>query len=65
MLAGQTLDVTMAGSEPDMDLVRDIHQGKTAALLTAPVTAGLILAGASSAQIEAGRRYGYHLGMAF
>ncbi|NLD82665.1 MAG: polyprenyl synthetase family protein [Clostridiales bacterium] len=65
MLAGQTLDVTMAGSEPDMDLVRDIHQGKTAAMLTAPVTAGLILAGAHDAQIEAGRRFGYHLGMAF
>ncbi|MBR1584356.1 MAG: polyprenyl synthetase family protein [Clostridia bacterium] len=65
MLNGQTLDVTMAGTEPNMDLVRDIHQGKTAAMLTAPVTAGLILAGASAAQIEAGRRYGYHLGMAF
>ena len=65
MLAGQTLDVTMAGTEPNMDLVRDIHQGKTAALLTAPVTSGLILGGASDAQVEAGRRYGYHLGMAF
>ena len=65
MLAGQTLDVTMQGEEPNMDLVRDIHQGKTAALLTAPVTAGLILGGASGAQIEAGRRFGYHLGMAF
>ncbi|MBQ9264647.1 MAG: polyprenyl synthetase family protein [Clostridia bacterium] len=65
MLAGQTLDVTMQGTEPNMDLVRDIHQGKTAALLTAPVTAGLILAGASPMQTESGRRYGYHLGMAF
>ena len=65
MLAGQTLDVTMQGTEPNMDLVRDIHQGKTAALLTAPVVAGLMLGGASATQIEAGRRFGYHLGMAF
>ena len=65
MLAGQTLDVTMEGSEPEIGLVRRIHAGKTAALLTAPVTAGLILAGAGEEKIEAGRKYGFHLGMAF
>ena len=65
MLAGQTLDVTMEGTEPTMDLVNTIHRGKTAALLTAPITAGLILGGASDTEIEAGREYGYHLGMAF
>lgn len=65
MLAGQTLDVTMEGAEPEAALVEEIHKGKTAALLTAPVTAGLILSGAAGALIEAGRLYGYHLGMAF
>lgn len=65
MLAGQTLDVTMEGTEPNIDLVQTIHRGKTAALLTAPITAGLNLGGASDADIEAGRAYGYHLGMAF
>lgn len=65
MLAGQTLDVTLSGSAPDRLLVESIHRGKTAALMTAPVTAGLILAGASPAEIEAGRAYGLHLGMAF
>ena len=65
MLAGQTLDVTLAGTAPDTDLVRRIHEGKTAALLTAPLTAGLILAGAEENQIEAGRVFGYHLGIAF
>ena len=65
MLAGQTLDVTMEGTAPNLDLVTAIHRGKTAALLTAPITAGLILGGASDADIEAGRAYGYHLGMAF
>ena len=65
MLAGQTLDVTMEGSQPDLNLVRRIHEGKTAALLAAPVAAGLILAGADEGAVEAGRQYGYHLGMAF
>lgn len=65
MLAGQVLDVTMEGSAPDRALVETIHRGKTAALLTAPVTAGLILGGAEDALIEAGRSYGFHLGMAF
>ncbi|MBQ7656966.1 MAG: polyprenyl synthetase family protein [Clostridia bacterium] len=65
MLAGQTLDVMNEGAEPDIALVQEIHQGKTAALLTAPVTAGLILAGAEKALVEAGRAYGCHLGMAF
>ena len=65
MLAGQTLDVTMEGAHPNMDLVRAIHEGKTAALLTAPVTAGLLLGGAEEKELHAGREYGYHLGMAF
>lgn len=65
MLAGQTLDVTLEGTEPQISLVKSIHEGKTAALLTAPVTAGLILAGAAEELIRAGRQYGYHLGMAF
>ena len=65
MLAGQTLDVTMEGSKPEISLVQTIHRGKTAALLTAPVTAGLLLAGAGQTELEAGRQYGFHLGMAF
>ena len=65
MLAGQTLDVTLEGSAPEKATVEKIHRGKTAALLTAPVTAGLILAGAPEDKIRAGRDYGFHLGMAF
>lgn len=65
MLAGQTLDVMNEGAEPDIALVKEIHKSKTAALLTAPLTAGLILAGAEEKLVEAGRAYGYHLGMAF
>lgn len=65
MLAGQTLDVTLEGTAPDRETVEKIHRGKTAALLTAPMTAGLILAGAPETQVAAGRAYGQHLGLAF
>ena len=65
MLAGQALDVTLEGTRPEKAVVERIHRGKTAALLTAPVTAGLILGGATEEEIAAGREYGLHLGIAF
>ncbi len=65
MIAGQTLDVKLEGSEPREDNVRYIHLHKTADLLTAPVVAGLMLAGATEEQLEAGRTYGQGIGLAF
>ena len=65
MIAGQTLDVKLEGSEPRKDNVRYIHLHKTADLLTAPVVAGLMLAGATEEQLEAGRTYGRGIGLAF
>ena len=65
MVAGQTIDVTEEGSEPTLEKVSYIHAHKTADLLTAPMEAGLILAGASEEQVQQGIAYGYHLGMAF
>lgn len=65
MIAGQTLDVTLEGTEPTLEKVAYIHAHKTADLLTAPMEAGLLLAGASEKQLAAGRAYGYHLGLAF
>lgn len=65
MIAGQTLDVKLEGHPPTEACVRYIHLHKTADLLTAPVTAGLMLAGAGEEQLEAGRAYGQGLGLAF
>ena len=65
MIAGQTLDVKLEGHEPSRESVRYIHLHKTADLLTAPITAGLMLAGANEEQLEAGRAYGRGLGLAF
>lgn len=65
MVAGQTIDVTEEGTAPTMEKVSYIHAHKTADLLTAPMEAGLILAGAQDAEVKCGADYGYHLGMAF
>ena len=65
MVAGQVMDVTGEGSTPTLDKVEYIHLHKTADLLTAPIEAGLILAGADAEQVAAGCAYGQHLGLAF
>ena len=65
MVAGQTMDVTGEGSEPTIEKVTYIHLHKTADLLTAPIEAGLLLAGATDAQVAAGVSFGQHLGVAF
>ena len=65
MVAGQTMDVTGEGSEPTLEKVTYIHLHKTADLLTAPIEAGLLLAGATDEQVALGVAFGQHLGMAF
>ena len=65
MVAGQVMDVTGEGSAPTEEKVTYIHAHKTADLITAPIEAGMLLAGADAAQVRQGVQYGYHLGMAF
>ena len=65
MVAGQVMDVTGEGTAPTLEKVDYIHRHKTADLLTAPVEAGFILAGADEKTIAAGCEYGLHLGLAF
>ena len=65
MIAGQSEDVTSEGQEPKEDIVRYIHEHKTADLLEAAEEAGLALAGAGEDEIGAGREYALHIGLAF
>lgn len=65
MIAGQVMDVTGEGSEPTRKKVEYIHRHKTADLLTAPIEAGFLLAGADDATVAAGCEYGLGLGLAF
>ena len=65
MVAGQVMDVTGEGSTPTLEKVDYIHRHKTADLLTAPIEAGFILAGADADTVAAGCEYGVNLGLAF
>ena len=65
MIAGQTEDVCSEGQEPRKELLCYIHEHKTADLLEAAVEAGLALAGARQPEMDAGREYALHLGLAF
>ncbi len=65
MIAGQTLDVKLEGTQPRKDMVHYIQRHKTGDLLAAPLAAGLLLAGASQSQLAAGKAYGVKLGHAF
>lgn len=65
MIAGQVMDVTQEGTEPTHDKVVYIHAHKTADLLTAPLEAGALLAGAQEDVLASCIEYGQHLGLAF
>ncbi len=65
MVAGQSLDVSMEGTRPEISLVTYIHRHKTADMITGASEAGLLLAGGTQEELSAVSRYGYHAGVAF
>ena len=65
MIAGQAADLAMEEEQPDMDMVYYIQRHKTSDLFMGAVKAGLALAGADSAWINAAESYALHYGLAF
>lgn len=65
MIAGQIMDVTSEGLEPQEKTIRYIQEHKTADLLEAALEAGLALAGTERNLIEAVHEYALHLGILF
>lgn len=65
MVGGQTADVLSENGAGGEELVRFIHSRKTAALISAPIIAGAILAGASNSQLEALSGFGEKIGLTF
>ena len=65
MVGGQQEDLDAEGRDLDAALIRRIHRDKTARLISAPMAAGALLAGAAPARREAVARAGLQLGMAF
>jgi geranylgeranyl diphosphate synthase type II len=66
MIGGQVADIITAGTnETSPELLDFIHRNKTGKLLTASVVLGGLLANAPDGKIDALRRYGDAVGLAF
>jgi geranylgeranyl diphosphate synthase type II len=65
MVGGQAQDILAENSEPDRETLHFIHLHKTAALITASVRIGPILANSGTKKLCALTRYGENIGLAF
>jgi geranylgeranyl diphosphate synthase type II len=65
MVGGQLVDIQSEGKAVDLETVQFMHLHKTAALIAAAVTSGMILAGGGEKQIKCIRTYGEKIGLAF
>ncbi|MCI0469856.1 MAG: polyprenyl synthetase family protein, partial [Nitrospirae bacterium] len=65
MVKGQAQDLLSENSEPDAAILESIHLHKTAALITASVRIGGILAGCSEEALIRLTQYGKNIGLAF
>lgn len=65
MVGGEIADIEAEGRPPDLATVEFIHERKTAALFIASVAMGGLAGGASPETLDALRRFGWALGIAF
>ncbi len=65
MVGGQVLDLEAEGRSISLGELVRIHRAKTGALIAASAVIGALAAGADNSQVEAVRRYGYGIGLAF
>ena len=65
MVGGQALDVLSGKSEPNENMLREIHRRKTGALIVAAVKTGAIIFNARKDKIQALAEYGINVGLAF
>lgn len=65
MIGGQVVDLESENAPPDAKVLEYIHRAKTGALLTSSVVSGGLYGGGSTTQVEALRRFGSAIGLAF
>ncbi|GAB6091912.1 polyprenyl synthetase family protein [Furfurilactobacillus curtus] len=65
MVAGQTLDVTLAGTTISLAKLRQLHREKTGALLVYTMRAGAFMGQASETQLKLLTQFGQAFGLAF
>lgn len=65
MIGGQVMDVVFEGKKIPLEMLRQLHQNKTGALITASIEFGGILSNADPNQMKLLREFGKHIGLAF
>lgn len=65
LIGGEQADIISEDLPPDVDLLRFIHENKTAKLICASCRTGAVLAGAEETRIDAISDYGMALGLLF
>ncbi len=65
MIGGQVLDLDSEGKQIDEATLKQLQEGKTAALLQAACRMGAIIGGGTDEQVDGAGRYGYYIGLAF
>lgn len=65
MIGGQVMDLAYEGKKISLDHLRILHRNKTAALITAAVEFGGIIANATPVQLDHLRQFGEAIGLAF
>ena len=65
MVGGQCIDLSVDGTQVDLDTLREMDQGKTVALIAAACTMGCVAAGAGEKELAAAKHFAQGLGMAF
>lgn len=65
MIGGQIMDIESEGQPVTIEFLKEIHERKTGALITASITCGAIIAQASSETKKILQQFGQELGFAF
>jgi geranylgeranyl diphosphate synthase type II len=65
MIGGQVMDLTYEGKKISLETLRLLHRKKTAALITASIEFGGIIANANPLQLDCLRQFGESIGLAF
>lgn len=65
MIGGQVMDLAYEGQDITLDMLKLLHRNKTAALLTASLEFGGIIADAAPQQLACLQQFGENIGLAF
>jgi len=65
MVGGQVVDMLSQHKEPDVEIVLQMHNRKTAALISAAAESGALAGGGTEQQVAALAQYGKTIGLAF